>query len=251
MPLFSIVTVTYNNLEGLRKTAGSIIAQIHSDYEWIIIDGGSHDGTREYLEEIAKYTTLSVSEKDRGIFDAMQKGLDRSGGQYVIFMNAGDIFAGPDVLASVSEAIGTSAPDIIYGDAIEEGEGCRYVKPARAVEANRYVLFTHHQAIFYRTALAQTIGYDPSYRWSADWVFTIRALRGASVLKVPVPICVFERGGVSQSDSQRKTMNEELFRIYLKEHCHGLLKSSLFWVAKVGTNRFRKSFPKIYDRVRY
>ncbi|WP_162875467.1 glycosyltransferase family 2 protein [Sphingomonas crusticola] len=251
MPLFSIVTVTYKNLAGLKRTAESVLNQVHSDYEWLIIDGGSQDGTLQYLESIDNDFINIVSEPDGGIFDAMQKGLNRSRGKYVIFMNAGDMFAGSEVLAKVRDAIGTSEPDIVYGDAIEEGVGSHYLKPARAPAANRYVLFTHHQAIFYRTARARAVGYDQSYRWSADWVFTIRMMVGATLLQVPIPICVFERGGVSQGDRHRRAMNAELFRIYLSEHRHGWFKSCLFWLAKVGTNRARKVFPNLYDKVRY
>jgi putative colanic acid biosynthesis glycosyltransferase len=100
--LFSIITVTRNNLEGLRRTHVSLRAQSYADYEWIIIDGASSDGTVNYLEGLA---ARSWSEPDEGIYDAMNKGLARARGDYLLLMNAGDSFAAPDVLQKIADAI--------------------------------------------------------------------------------------------------------------------------------------------------
>ncbi|MEM9470254.1 MAG: glycosyltransferase, partial [Pseudomonadota bacterium] len=97
-PYFSIITVTKNNFEGLKQTAFSIDAQRHeewSDFEWIVIDGNSEDGTQDFLK---KTKALWFSQPDHGLYDAMNKGLDRANGIYVLFMNAGDIFADNNTL---------------------------------------------------------------------------------------------------------------------------------------------------------
>jgi putative colanic acid biosynthesis glycosyltransferase len=252
-PFFSIVTVTFRNLKGLRSTAESVREQADGNWEWIVVDGGSTDGTCEYLAAVDDNRLRFVSEPDRGIFDGMRKGLADACGRYVVFMNAGDRFANAQTLSHVAAAIGTANPDLVYGDSLEGNAQVQHLKPARPPAQNRYVMFTHHQAQFYRTSVAREIGFDLSYRLSGDWVLTTRMLRrlGAMTLYVPEPLCLFERGGVSQQPAQRRTMHRELFRIYRYEHHHGLPRAAIYWLAKVGVNHARALLPGLYDRLRY
>lgn len=251
-PRFSVVTVTYNNLNGLRRTAESVLAQNFADVEWLVIDGASKDGSVAYLQSLTHPSFVLVSEPDKGIFDAMQKGLTRSHGEYVCFMNAGDAFAAPDVLSRLDELIGTATPPLVYGDAIESDGIQEFYKPARAPEHNRLVMFTHHQAQLYRTKVARSLGgYDLSYLLSCDWVLTTRLLKQGKSLAAPFAVCVFERGGISQRADRRRLLDAELFRIYHEEQGHSLLTSSLLWIAKVGVNRIRSAFPRLYDVLRY
>lgn len=193
-PFFSIVTVTRNNLPGLRATAASVVTLSTSDYEWIVIDGDSSDGSKAYLQTLTAHWT---SEPDRGIYDAMNKGLRQATGDYVIFMNAGDVFASRDVLAEIKVALDYRKiqPDFIYGDAIEDGHP-KMARPHRKIASG---MFTHHQAMLYRRAALDDIRYDLQYEIAADYDFTARVLqKGGDVFYFPMPICTFEPGGISQ-----------------------------------------------------
>ena len=100
---FSIITINYNNVEGLRNTIKSVVNQTYTDYEFIIIDGGSTDGSVEVIKEYANIITYWVSEPDKGIYNAMNKGIEVANGEYLNFMNSGDCFYNNDVLQKVAD----------------------------------------------------------------------------------------------------------------------------------------------------
>ncbi|MCA1392266.1 glycosyltransferase [Bradyrhizobium sp. IC3123] len=251
-PKFSVITVTFNNASGLSKTLETVLQQTYDNFEWIVVDGKSTDGTVALLEQLDNKRFKFISEQDRGIFDAMNKGIKMSSGDYCIFMNAGDCFFDECVLENVSDLIKDRRPTIVYGDACETDGQQRWQKPARAPKANFYVMFTHHQAIFYlRSALGR--GYDLSYRFSSDWALTTRMLNDPNVttLQYPANVCLFERGGVSQGDIHRRQINAEHWRIYIEESKMNRAVAAVLWVAKVGTNSVRRIFPNLYDALRY
>lgn len=188
MPRFSVITVTRDNLPGLRRTANSLDSQTYRDFDWIVIDGASRDGTPAFL---AATDAQWLSEPDTGIYDAMNKGLIRATGTYVLFLNAGDILADPAILADAANLDG----DLIYGDG-REGSA---VKRAHSHRALLWGMFTYHQSIFYRRAAIRGVRYDTQYRIAADYKFTAQLLRhGARAFYWPRVICDFEQGGISQ-----------------------------------------------------
>lgn len=250
-PRFSVVTVTYNNRSGFERTAQSVQAQTFRDVEWIVVDGASSDDTAAFARTMTAPAPTVVSEPDEGIFDAMTKGLRLARGEFVTFMNAGDCFFDPEVLRRTDEAIGDAPVALIYGDAVEDGVEGQFYKPARSPAANRYVMFTHHQSQFYRTTIAQEIGYDRSYKLSADWVMTTRVLRRGPALRLPFAVSLFERGGVSQRSGHRRTLDHELFRIYREEQGHTLGIAAVYWALKVSVNKARALVPALYDKIRY
>jgi glycosyltransferase involved in cell wall biosynthesis len=99
----SIITINYNNLEGLKSTRDSIVCQTYSNYEWIVIDGGSNDGAKDYLTEHTSEISYWCSEKDSGVYNAQNKGLMKASGDYLIFMNSGDTFHSPSVLKDITD----------------------------------------------------------------------------------------------------------------------------------------------------
>jgi putative colanic acid biosynthesis glycosyltransferase len=189
-PLFSIVTITRNNLAGLRRTEESLAAQSFRDFEWIVIDGDSTDGTKDRLPQGA------VSEPDNGIYDAMNKGIDRATGEYILFLNAGDTLSDPDILATVAKTVAAENPDFIYGDALETGG---FYKKARHHQKIDMGMFTHHQAMLYRRQKIGFLKYDASYKIAGDYAFSHAFLLNAgNTSYIPAAICIFETGGVSQ-----------------------------------------------------
>ena len=195
-PFLSVVTITRNNLAGLRATADSILMQSCKDFEWIIIDGNSNDGTKDFLVSLPADW---ISEPDGGIYDAMNKGLDRAKGRYVIFMNAGDCFSDADIVATLERA-GRYDPDFIYGDALETGG---FYKKARTASRIGFGMPTHHQAMLYRHAAIGDLRYDTKYKIAADYDFTARFLNIAPKTHyIPCAICIFDTGGISQTNQK-------------------------------------------------
>lgn len=250
--MFSIVTVAKDNLLGLKRTHESIAGQSCTEFEWIVIDGASNDGTVEFLARLTQPRPRFQSEPDAGIFDGMNKGLALARNRFVLFLNAGDELADKRVLSDVAAVADSNEPDLIYGDAFEREGGKLLYKPARDHGGNRYALFTHHQSIFYRTSLAKKVGYDLSYPLSADWVFTARFLDASGkTARLGRPICVFERGGTSQNPKHALRYRREHWRILRSEFGLPLWRATALWSAKNGVNAFRRRFPAIYDRLRY
>jgi putative colanic acid biosynthesis glycosyltransferase len=202
---FTVITIVLNDLPGLRETTNSVKAQAFSDFEWLIVDGGSKDGTVEYLKQLDHPNCRWASEQDKGLFDAMNKGLARATGQYVIFMNSGDRFADGEVLNRVDASLRQDGqyPDLIFGDAYEEtAGGDLLLKPARPARAINRGMFTHHQAMFYARNAVGDMRYDCKFRMAADYHFTSRLLAsGARSLYVGFPICIFERAGFSEQNA--------------------------------------------------
>ncbi|MEM6781503.1 MAG: glycosyltransferase family 2 protein [Pseudomonadota bacterium] len=196
---FCIITITKNNLDGLQRTAKSIQLQTIQDFEWIVIDAASTDGTTDFLKTSQADWT---SEPDHGLYDAMNKGLEKASGTYIIFMNAGDTFADVDILELITDQLETN-PDFLYGDALESNENgdVRY-KPARPYTKSVRGMFTHHQSMIYKREAVGDLRYDTQYKLAADYDFTMRFLKKAErITYCPFPICIFESGGVSQQNA--------------------------------------------------
>ena len=162
--LFSVITINYNNREGLRKTIESVKGQSFDDYEYIIIDGGSLDGSKDILMENDSYISYWVSEKDDGIYHAMNKGVANARGSYCIFMNSGDSFYTRDVLERVAAL--DLKDDIFVGDVVSNTDG--KVIPTKSIrELSLYHLFSAsipHQASFIRTVLSAASGQSVGHR---------------------------------------------------------------------------------------
>lgn len=237
MPLFSIITITFNNQDGLRRTAASIQCQNYRNIEWIIIDGNSTDGTQH---DFINYPSAHIiSEPDKGIYDAMNKGIDKATGDYIIFMNAGDIFTNGQILNNILSHC-VHRPDFIYGDSIEDN----HFKHARAHSRINWGMPTHHQAMFYKRLTLADMRYNLDYKIAADYDLTLRFLKVAkNIVYTPISICVFETGGVSQTNvrlgrteqfksrqknkSCHKTMNHliragQTIRYLIRQHAPGL-----------------------------
>jgi putative colanic acid biosynthesis glycosyltransferase len=252
--LFSIITITYNNLGGLKNTYDSVSKQICKDYEWIVIDGASDDGSTEYLDKIsADYT----SEPDKGIYDAMNKGIERAKGDFAIFMNAGDIFASEGVLEQIKRDITKQGKmlDFIYGDSLEnlgkvsaDTDNLVY-KKARSHKNATYGLFTHHQAMLYKREKIGSLRYDLKYDIAADYKFTLQFLKKSeTVFYCPYAICVFEQGGVSQKQVTKG--RAEQFKIRIEERAGPLARNILIYCAQSMVMALRNFMPSLYWKLK-
>lgn len=180
-PLFSIITITFNAADVLPPTMASVAEQSCLDYEHIVIDGASSDSTLSIARSMGGKSLRLLSEPDRGIYDAMNKGLKMAKGKFVIFLNAGDAFHTNHTLAQYAKAALTDKYDIIYGDTVIVDADRKVIGPRHhsAPEILTAESFSHgmlicHQAFAMRRSLAPT--YDLRYRFSADYDWTIRCI---------------------------------------------------------------------------
>lgn len=182
MPKISIITINYNNADGLRKTIESVKAQNFSDLEYIVIDGGSSDQSVEIIKEYDGYISKWVSEKDNGIYNALNKGIKIATGEYLLFLNSGDHFYNKNVLTNNLEYI--DIYDIIVFDIHFSGFGKDYIFK-HPDELHFSFLFEEtfaHQSVFIKRNLFKKIGlYDETLKIVSDWKFFINAI--ASTLR--------------------------------------------------------------------
>ena len=216
-PKISIITVCLNEIKGIRQTCESIANQKYS-YEWIVIDGQSTDGTKEVLNEFKDFIKHLVSERDNGIFDAMNKGIDLAQGEYLIFMNGGDHFASSEILESVANEL---SADIVSGDVFHDIINGPVVSAPDVIGKGdlRKGLAPPHQATFYRRSLFDDYGqYDTSYRIAGDYELYVRLFEVESVSykHIAKPIAVFDLSGISNDQSQRVLRKKENHRVRMK-----------------------------------
>ena len=180
-PLFSIITVTWNAAEVIAPTLESVQRQTSSDYEMLIIDGASTDATLNIVRGASISSLRVFSEPDGGLYDAMNKGIARARGQYLIFLNAGDAFASDTVLARLA-MLTAGSPGVIYGqtqlvDADREVVGSRHLRAPKRLTVNSFLngMVVCHQAFVVRRDLVPE--YDLKYKLSADYDWCIRVLK--------------------------------------------------------------------------
>lgn len=190
---FTIVTVTYNAEGVLRPTTDSVLMQSYAHVEHLIIDGASTDHTLQIAEEYRQKSADAasgheiriISEPDKGIYDAMQKGLDRATGDYVCFLNAGDRLPNADTLLMIADKVDNERmPGVLYGDTdIVDNEGNylfrrRLTPPEQLTwRSFRHGMVVCHQAFYARTDIAKRVDYDLQFRYSADVDWCIRVMK--------------------------------------------------------------------------
>lgn len=248
-PLISIVTINYNNLKGLTKTVESVKSQtILRNTEYIVVDGGSKDGSVEFISQNKELFSTIIAEKDKGIYDAMNKGLAAAKGKYVWFMNSGDCMNNSNAVELVLEAT-KSNPDVIYGDTmfvdennIEHGlmSKVTHKKLPQSLGPNsfKYGMNVCHQSFIAKKELA--VPYNLSFKHVADidWIIHILKKTKTSVC-LPIVIANFELGGHSvqnQKDGLKERfmvlMNHYGFTQTVFSHAAIALKSARFKLKK-------------------
>lgn len=208
----SIITVCYNAKDTIEETFLSIVNQTYKNVELIVIDGGSTDGTLEVIDKYKENISHFVSETDKGIYDAMNKGIDFVTGDFVSFLNANDTFYDEKVLEKVAETLRENFDaEFLFGDAeyISEDKKTSRIQTYEGITNNFAFLANNicHQSIFYKKSLFDRFGkYSNDYKIYADWAFNIKCLVENKVLAIylPTAICKFQLGGAC---SNSKTKN--------------------------------------------
>ncbi len=230
-PKFSIITVTYNAAQVIEPTLQSIIAQSYRNIEFLLIDGGSSDNTVEVVKKSGIEIATLISERDKGLYDAMNKGIAHATGDYLCFLNAGDSFHSTDVLEKIASSVAGRAglPDILYGETAEVDENRRFVRMRRlqAPEKLDWRSFRNGMLVCHQAFLARRDKvpmYDLSYRLSADVDWCIRVMKESKdIVNTHLIIVDYLQNGLSLQHHRASLI--ERFKIMAKHY--GLLPTIL------------------------
>lgn len=196
----SIITVNLNNRDGLKRTIDSVVAQTFTDFEWIVIDGGSTDGSKELIEQYANYFVYWVSEPDKGIYNAMNKGIAHAKGEWLLFLNSGDCLYENSTLEKVFSS--NHICDIIYGNAIVQIDGKDIFRKYPEQLSLSYLIKhpINHQASFYKRSLYKNHLFDERYVIISDYIYLLElALRDKRFEYIDLIIAYSEGGGISST----------------------------------------------------
>lgn len=197
-------------MDGLRKTIQSVVSQTSKDYQYIIIDGGSTDGSIDVIKQYSDRIHYWVSEKDKGIYNAMNKGIAQANGDYCIFMNSGDIFYDENVLDKVIKKGCTD--DIFVGVTLTDNNKVMSPNPTR--EISLYHLYSgaiSHQASFISTGKLRNNPYDENLKIVSDWKFFVQEIiiNNCSFSFIDEIIAVYDTTGVSSTNSEKMLMEKK------------------------------------------
>lgn len=217
----SVITINFNNKEGIQKTVDSVLYQTCRDFEWIIIDGGSTDGSCEIIEKQAQHFTYWCSEPDNGIYHAMNKGIKQATGEYCLFLNSGDSLNGDCLKDVVPQLKG----DVIVGrvKSAEDGALSYPYDNSTFSFSQLYSYSFPHQASFIKRELFIKYGfYDENYKILSDWKFFLQLLLKEKVLLefIPDVISIIDYNGISKTNkelfaTERTRLRNEIFPPYL------------------------------------
>lgn len=223
MPRLSIITINYNNATGLQKTVASVITQSFKDFEYIIIDGNSSDASVDVIKKNENYFAYWCSEKDKGIYDAQNKGIQKAKGDYLLFLNSGDCLENDGVLENVFSL--SPKEDVLYGELIFDFGTHKKLSnlPSRLTIDYLFRDNIWHPASFIKRNLFEKYGnYDTSYKICADYDFFFKtiAIHKVSTLHLTFPISIYDTTGLSSNEQSLKKIDAERMQIhkhYLKE----------------------------------
>ena len=256
MAKLSVITINYNNCTGLRRTLESVMPQLDNDIEYLVIDGGSTDGSRELIDSVSDRLAYSCSEKDNGIYNAMNKGVRHAKGEYLLFLNSGDYLYEKDTLSKVLPQL--KGTDIIYGDLIyldpATGKSREDVNPD-VINADKLLTGSlPHPASFIKRQLLIDTPYNEELNIVSDWEFFVKKImwEGCSTRRVPLFISVFVEDGVSSlsKDAHNRERGEVIKRLFTPpiisvcEEWRALVKNLQPEFIEIGKTR------KLYKRIR-
>lgn len=216
----SIITINFNNLSGLEKTVPSVLTQTYDDYEYILIDGASTDGSVAYLDKYNAHFSTLISEKDSGIYNAMNKGIAAATGDYLLFLHSGDALTSNTALQTFIDDSNFKG-DIMYGDYKFETGGKVYPDTVSDTFFMRTSL--PHQSTLFKKQVFDKIGnYDESYRLGADREFYIKChIDGAVKFShVPFALTLFDLTGMSNNPSytsKKRAEDERMLLVHFGE----------------------------------
>lgn len=222
----SVITVVKNDAPGLKKTAQSVLEQDYPELEWIVIDGGSTDGTVEAIRKYVSRISYWCSEPDLGPYDAMNKGLSKATGEWVIFMNAGDAFYANKTLTGIFNSPINDA-DLVFGDTIADYRTFKVYQKAGLPRDLWKGMIYRHQSMAIRTNLIKKMKFDLAFKLGADYAMVFQLFyQGIRFKYFPIPISIYDTRGISNRNMFRSVRDHYNF---LKQF-HGLtIKERIYY----------------------
>jgi glycosyltransferase involved in cell wall biosynthesis len=222
LPKISVITVVFNDAAHVEGTIKSVVNQNYPDIEYIVIDGASTDGTKEIIEKYSDSISFWLSEPDTGLYNAMNKGLKKATGQYVLFLNSGDKLRNPKILQTIFAKLNGQLPDVVFGETMivaEDGSeiGLRRLKAPENLtwKSLRDGMLVCHQSFLASRELAPE--YDEKYCFAADYDWMLKILKAAdSIHNSQLIIASFLDGGVSKKNIRKGLL--ERFSIMVKNY---------------------------------
>lgn len=234
-PFYSIITVTFNDFEGLKQTYESIVNQTYKNFEWIVIDGGSIDKTVKFLNSNLHLSPIWISEKDSGIYDAMNKGIKLCKGKFAVFLNAGDIYPNKLTLEKLNSSLQLSKelPDVILGGAtfLLPNSLKMYKSPKNI---NLYIWHgvpANHQAMYFKREALKCTLYDTRYKICGDYYIIARMfIKKMIFFYINEPLVEFKVGGASYKNiatlwKESYLIKKRVLHLPFHVRIHSLLKS--------------------------
>jgi glycosyltransferase involved in cell wall biosynthesis len=248
----SIITINLNNAKGLQKTIQSVRKQSFADFEYIIIDGASTDGSVEVIDEHKTLFSYSISEPDNGIYNAMNKGIQKAVGKYCLFLNSGDYLCESTTLQKIFSHNPTQ--DIIYGDSVNGDIYCRYPEKLTPLYLFRKPIL--HQASFIKRELFEKYGfYNEKYKIVSDWEFFLKTLYKAKVsyVYIPnIPIVYFDMGGINNTQQQLlQDEKEQMLRSIFSERYDEYKQYDSMWLELQQAQQILKKIGHIQNSWEY
>ena len=223
--IVSVITINLNDKTGLQRTIESVRSQNNPFVEHIIIDGASTDGSVDLIKDNSSLFSFSVSEPDKGVYDAQNKGILNANGNYLLFLNSGDTFYSSDVISSFIEFLSCCSSNIIYGNSnIIKGNGSMEILIPGNLSLNFWYRGTlNHQSVFFRKEIFEKFGvYDISYKFSSDLdkLLNVYKKEPTSFTYFNKTICNYHEVGLSSKPENYETIiseKEQILRKYLTE----------------------------------
>ncbi|MEJ5227779.1 glycosyltransferase family 2 protein [Thermodesulfovibrio sp.] len=253
LPLITVITVVLNGEKYLEQTIQSVINQTYPNVEYIIIDGGSTDGTLDIIKKYEDHIDYWVSEKDKGIYDAMNKGVEVASGEWINFMNSGDVFYRDDVLEKIYQMQGfNKTNDVIYGDVCIDFGNYNVPKKAK-FEKIEYFMPFQHQSTFVKTSIFKFSKFNDKFKLAADHEFFLRLYKwGKSFLYTKTIISKVSPYGLS--DINRILCRKEYHIIQKMHNVSGWQRTTYYYytlsleVLKMAIKKFMPHFMINYIR---
>lgn len=235
--IISVITIHLNDKQGLQRTVESVKGQNSSLYEQIIIDGGSNDGSVDYIRENASLFSYWISEKDKGVYDAQNKGIMQAKGEYLLFLNSGDTLCAASVFEEFTQFIKNKEPAIVYGNShvVKSNNTVEKLVPPNKLSINFWYRNTlNHQAVFFRRDVFERFGaYDVKYKFSADLDLLLKVFKKEpeAFEHFDTFVCNYSETGMSAKPENYEPLiseKENILRTHLTAGEYAMAKDNYF-----------------------